>query len=111
MTTPDLDACLDLVADRHRRSLIDQLRNDGEGRTTVDDLVDQLDRGEHATSTDQPPDRDELVIQLHHVHLPKLSDFGVVDYDLECRTVRYLPNEQIEAVVDSLPEEVPQPEP
>lgn len=111
MTTTDLDACLELVADRRRRSLIDQLRNNGKGQTTVDDLVDQIDRGEHATSTDRQPDRDELVIQLHHVHLPKLSEFGVVDYDLERSTVRYLPNEQLEAVVDSLPEEVPQLEP
>ena len=111
MSTTSLDACLKLVADRRRRRIIDQLRNDGNGQTTIADLVGQLDRGDHATRTDRPPDRDELAIQLYHSHLPKLDDFGAVDYDLERGTIQYLPNAQLEAVLDSLPEEVLRPDP
>lgn len=100
-----LDACLGLVADRRRRRLVHQLRHNGNGETTIDDLVDRLNESERAAAMDQPPDREELAIQVHRTHLPKLADFGVVEYDLERGTVQYQPVEQVEAVLDSLPEE------
>jgi hypothetical protein len=72
MTTHDLDACLQLVADRHRRRIIDHLRHETDGTTTFDDLVDRI-HGRAADSTTTPTrDREELAIQLHHTHLPKL---------------------------------------
>lgn len=111
VTTPYLDACLELIADRRRRRIIDQLRNNGRGRTTISDLAGQLERDEHAGGTDRPRDKEELEIQLYHTYLPKLDEFGVVDYDIERGTVQYRPSEQLEAVVHSLPEEVPRPDP
>ena len=105
MPTNGLDACLGLVADRRRRELIHQLRHNGNGQTTIDDLVDRLNRGVKATGKDRPRGREELAIQVHHTHLPKLADFGVVEYDPERGTVQYQPVEQVEAVLDSLPKE------
>jgi len=101
-----LDACLNLVADRRRRRLIQQLRHNGNGETTIDDLVDRLNGVEQAPTEDQPPDREELAIQVRHAHLPKLADHGVIEYDSERGTVQYQPDEQVEAVLDSLPGEV-----
>ncbi len=105
MMTPDLDTYLDLIADRHRRNLIHQLRHISNGLTTVDALVDELNRGERAAGTDGPPDREDLAIQVYHTHLPKLADHGVVEYDPERGTVQYLSDERLEAVVDSFPGE------
>jgi hypothetical protein len=106
MSHTGLDACLGLVADRRRRRLIQQLRRSATGETTIDDLVDQLHGSEQVAAEGWPRDRMELATQLHHTHLPKLSDFGVVNYDPGRGTVHYQPVEHVEAVLDSLPGEV-----
>lgn len=108
MSATSLDACLKLIAERRRRRIIDLLRNNGKGRTTIDELVTNLNGGGRTTSTERPPDGEALASQVYHTHVPKLADFGVVDYDHERGTVQYLPHEQLEAVLDSLPEGVPQ---
>lgn len=46
-------------------------------------------------------------MRVHHVHLPKLADYGLIEHDIERGTVRYLSDERLEAIVDSLPEESP----
>ena len=107
MSGTDLDARLELAANRRRRNIIHQLRHTGNGLTTIRTLVDRLHRGERAAGKDRPPGREELAIQVYHSHLPKLADHGVVEYDPERGTVQYLFDERLEAVVDSLPEEQP----
>jgi DNA-binding transcriptional ArsR family regulator len=109
MSATDLDSCLELVADRRRRNLIHQLRQNGNEQTTIDTLVDRLNRGERAAGKDRPPNREGLAIQVYHTHLPKLADHGVIEYDPERGTVQYLSDERLEAVVDSLPREMPRP--
>lgn len=59
----------------------------------------------------RPPDRAELTTHLYHTHLPKLDAFGVVDYEPESGTVRYVPDERLDTFVDSLPKELQQPVP
>lgn len=105
MTTRSHDALLGLVADRHRRQAIQQLRKESDGETTFDDLVDRL-LGDESPAGDNRIDREQLAIQLYHAHLPKLADHGVVEFDPENRVVRYQPDEQIETVLDSLSEEL-----
>ncbi|AXG06122.1 ArsR family transcriptional regulator [Haloplanus rubicundus] len=107
MTDHSLDACLRLVADRHRRRVIHHLRHEATGATAFEDLVDQL-QGHSPDSKDGPlQTREELAIQLHHVHLPTLADHGVVEFEHRSGAVRYRPDERVERVLDSLPEEVP----
>lgn len=112
VTTPSLDDCLTIIADRRRRKLIDHLRNNGNGRARIDDVVNRLDREKLAAPRPgRPPDREALAMELHHNHLPKLEDYGVVDYDLERGMIQYLPNDQLEAALDSLPKAMSQPNP
>lgn len=111
MADNPLDACLRLVADRRRRRLLEQLRHDATGETTIDDLVDRLLGAGVGPGIDRLNDREQLVVDLQHVHLPKLADHGVVEYDLERGTVRYQSDEQVEAVLDRLPEEAPKADP
>lgn len=106
MTDDRLDACLRLVADRRRRGVIQKLRSEATGESTIDDLTDRLHSSALVSGNDGRPERDELAIELAHVHLPKLADHDVIDYDRRDRTVRYQPDERIEAVLDSLPEGV-----
>ena len=106
MTNDSLDECLRLVADRHRRRVIYHLRHEANGTTTFEDLVDQVHRHASGGKNGPPPDREALAIRLQHSHLPKLADHGVVDYDHRSGAVRYYPDEQVEAVLDSLSEDV-----
>jgi hypothetical protein len=106
MTNQSLDACLRLVADQHRRRVIYHLRREANGATTFDDLVEQIHNQASDSKNGPLQDREELAIQLHHTHLPKLVDHGVVDFEHRSGVVRYHPDEQVEKVLDSLLGEV-----
>lgn len=111
MTDDRLDACLRLVSDKHRRVVIHHLRSEAAGESTLDDLTDRLHSSERALGSGRCPDRDQLAIKLTHTHLPKLAEYGVVEYDLRSGAVRYQPDDRVESVLDSLPEEVAPPNP
>lgn len=101
MTPLSLDACLDVLADRHRRLVVQQLRAEPDGTMTMDELLDRF----CADSGGGAPDRAHLATQLHHTHLPRLADRGLVEYDRATGFVRYRPDDRLERVLDSLPEE------
>lgn len=107
MTQPHLDTCLKLIADGHRRGVIQKLRHGASSETTVSDLVDQLQQGDVAVN-DTNQDRDALSAQLMHNHLPRLAEHGIVEYDRDRNTVRYQSPERIETVLDALPQDAPQ---
>jgi hypothetical protein len=111
MTNHSLDACLQLVADRHRRRVIHYLRHGTNGNTTFDDLVDQVHSRASDSKNGPLQDRETLAIQLHHTHLPKLAAHGVVDFEHRSGAVRYHPDEQVETVLDLLPGEMSLPNP
>lgn len=106
MRGQDLDDCLQLVADRYRRRLIQQLRHETAGKTVIGDLVDRM-HGDELQSDDRSMDREQLAIHLSHISLPKLAEQGVVEYDRESGIVRYQPNNRVEAILDSLPADRP----
>lgn len=108
MSEHSLDACLTVVADRRRRQIIQQLRHEADGTMAFDDLVDGIRRARSGGGVDPLRDWENLAIELEHTHLPKLADHGVVDYDRRSGAVRYHPVEQIETVLDSLPERASQ---
>ncbi|WP_424009285.1 DUF7344 domain-containing protein [Haloferax denitrificans] len=103
MANDSLDACLHLVADRNRRRVIHHLRQEGGGTTTIDDIVDQFHSSGSDCKDGLPQDRKNIFIQLYHVHLPKLAEYGIVEFEHRSGTVQYHPDEQVERVLDSLP--------
>lgn len=104
--THALDAGLDLVADWHRRVVLDHLRQQADGTVRVADLVEEAYRRGNPEDG-SPRSREAIAIQLEHTHLPKLADAGVVKYERRSGLVRYESNEQVEALLDSLPGENP----
>lgn len=61
-----------------RRFVLQHLRT-SEAPVSVDDLVTEL-----AAWDDGPPAadrRERIEVSLRHVHLPKLADFGLIEYD------------------------------
>ncbi|KAB1197884.1 MULTISPECIES: ArsR family transcriptional regulator [Haloferax] len=111
MSNDSLDACLHLVADKNRRRIIHHLRHEADETTTVDEIVDQFHSSGSDSKNDPLQDRKNLFIQLYHVHLPKLAEYGIVEFEHRTGTVRYHPNEQVETVLDSLSEAVSLPNP
>lgn len=76
-----------LLASPHRRAALAALAD----RSAPVDLED-LAREVVASECDDADDgacADEVAIRLHHVHLPKMVELGVLDYDPE--TARVVP--------------------
>lgn len=73
----DFDAVFECLSAQKRREVIAELRV--RGPATLRDLVDAVA---------EPGDRPERVeLNLHHRHLPKSADAGLVEYDPEKRVV------------------------
>ena len=107
MAGQTFDDCLQLIADRCRRRVIHQLRHEATGKTTIDDLVDRMSSDELKFDDYRGMGREQFAIHLYHTLLPKLEEHGVVEHDRGSGTVRYRSNDQVEAVLDSLPDEMP----
>ncbi|MFT4923718.1 MAG: DNA-binding transcriptional ArsR family regulator [Haloarculaceae archaeon] len=100
------DRILELLADPCRRAILAQL-NERAGSTTVTQLADSI-----AASDDDLDHRndDDLVLTLRHVHLPKLAERGVIEYDSDSDTVRYESHESIEKLLRFVSDELSTPE-
>lgn len=91
-----LDATLELLANHDRRRVLGYLMDDSDGTATVEELVDHVAE-KRAERTDDALDTDQIETRLHHVHIPKLADAGVVEYDHRSGEVRYWGEDRLEA--------------
>ena len=73
--------CLELLASQHRQALLEQLEAEASGSHTLESLASALVRSDEMDRFQQ------VSLSLHHVHLPKLDDAGVLEYDPNCKTV------------------------
>lgn len=90
-TTHSLDAQqYRVLADEQRRCVLDVVTQQ-ETPDTLGELADAV----HERLEDTDATSEEIVIALHHAHLPLMDDAGVLDYDASHR--------QIEASDDSWP--------
>ncbi|GAA5050983.1 hypothetical protein GCM10025751_25710 [Haladaptatus pallidirubidus] len=51
----------------------------------------------------QATDRDRLLIQLHHLQLPKLADYGLIEYNTSLQLISYIEESRVEALLQSEP--------
>lgn len=102
------NAVFSLLARPRRRALLGVLAS-REQPQGVADLASELADREVGTSVDGVPmeDLDRISVSLHHVHLPKLADTGLVTYD-QGRKVAALTSrgERLTEELDRLPEAV-----
>ena len=75
----------ELLLDRRRRYLLYYLSQTVEA-IPLEELITELE-----ARLTEPGGREEIRIDLHHNHLPKLVDAMVVDYDRDAGTVDVLP--------------------
>ncbi|WP_121823380.1 DUF7344 domain-containing protein [Halostella salina] len=89
VTPGAIDTAFDLLSVERRRHALYCLRG-RDGSVSVSDLADAvIDRGS-TSPADPERHRERVVISLGQVHLPKLADADVVDYDRADSSVSYV---------------------
>lgn len=92
-----VDQVLTALGHHRRRAVIAYLSGTPDRQATVEDLVDLL--AEEDGRTDDHVTRDQLAIQLHHRHLPRLADAGIVEYHRESGRLRCVTDDAIEELL------------
>lgn len=93
------DTVHSLLSNRRRRWLLEHLTSRSDDVATLDELCEHLVAAEVEMSEDYVPSsdhREEIETSLVHIHLPKLSAVGVLEYDDRSETVRYYGDERLE---------------
>lgn len=106
MKDQDIDECLRLLSNERRRQVLTHLRQAADGALSFDDLLEAV--YEDGSDPDHHPrrERENLAIQLHHTHLPKLAAQGLVEFEPRSGVVRYHSDEQVERMLDALRRDV-----
>lgn len=94
-TELSIDATLELLSHHDRRRILRYFADSAERVATAEELVEQLLQAT-AERTGEVPNRNHLASSLHHIHLPKLTDAGVLEYDPRSKQLRYWGNERLE---------------
>ena len=91
------DQAFDLLGDGTRRRALAELQAT-DGAMSLDELAEATaSRAEDVPSERVPADRwEQTAASLHHCHLPKLADAGIVEYDLAENYVE--PTDEVEAL-------------
>ncbi|WP_254768783.1 DUF7344 domain-containing protein [Salinilacihabitans rarus] len=79
-----MDAACTLLAEPQRRFLLYLLAGRGESHANLDALVPQIaawERGVPVAAVDEEA-RQLVYVSMVHNHLPRLADYGIVEYDL-----------------------------
>jgi DNA-binding transcriptional ArsR family regulator len=86
------DRILSAVANEHRRAILRSLNNVSDRTLEYDTLVDHVAERVEDENTDGVSDehRQRVRIALHHTHLPKLAEAGIIDYEAEAGHVQFV---------------------
>lgn len=87
--TKAINELFEILRNKRRRRLCLYMRETDDEIFPFDKLVDYLVRWESKKNPKSGERRDRIATTLHHIHLPKLADFGVIEYDKRSRAVRY----------------------
>lgn len=88
-----LDEILSILAHRRRRDLVRYFVENSTPTVSVAECVEYLAEQE-GQQADDP--HDYIRKRLHHVHVPKLADAGVIEYDARSKEIRYWGQDELE---------------
>ena len=89
-----LDEIFKLLADTQRRHILTYLIEAADQPVPLEALVEHLQ-----THTDT--NCEQLQTQLHHLHLPKLADYGVIEYNSPLQLVSYTEHPRLEVLLQA----------
>ncbi|ODR83409.1 hypothetical protein BG842_14460 [Haladaptatus sp. W1] len=93
-----VDDIMGITAEPYRRRILSYLSSIPEDRCPVVELVDVLQSKE----TGDDPSEKRVRQRLHHIHLPKLQDHGLIGYDEGENEVRYIGSPRLETFLDRM---------
>lgn len=77
-----LDTVFDLLRNERRRYVLYYL-DEQEGRVSLEELTEEIAKGEANDSEILAEDYEEVELSLHHTHLPKSTAAEFIEYDVE----------------------------
>ncbi|MCU4744519.1 DUF7344 domain-containing protein [Natronoglomus mannanivorans] len=108
-TSTEFDTLLELCQEQHRRIVLAVLASEKRS-LTVTDLAKTIIKHNHHTPLREISEEEltQIRMELHHVHIPKLADQSVVEYDQERQLVEPTPQfDQLQpslfAIIDADP--------
>lgn len=93
----NVDAALTGLSHDHRRIALTVLKDVPASLTTTD-LAREIHRQVPQVTGRHPASVDDLLVSLHHGHLPKLAEADLIDYDPETGRATYLDHPTLERV-------------
>lgn len=109
-TPTEFDTLLELCREHHRRIVLAVLATEKRA-LTINDLTTAIVTHNHHTPLKERSEDESMKIRtaLHHVHIPKLANLSLVDYDPERHLVEPTPQferlePQLAAILDADPE-------
>lgn len=75
-----------LLADERRRIVLDVLAERKES-LTLTELVTEVECRENGGGSSESTVSENIMISLHHVHLPMIADSDIVEYDYETNRI------------------------
>lgn len=97
-----------VLANHRRRVMLECFRQFGES-VERSDLVDRVAAYESDSETPEEI-REQVAMDIHHNHLPRLTDLGLVEYDDRSTTIRYYGHPLLEAILEAAIETDREPE-
>lgn len=90
-----IDAVLELLANKERRMLLAYFLENDDTDVDVEELVKYI-MARKAKRTGNQPGHDQVYTALMHIHIPKLADVGLIEYDERSEHLRYWGNALLE---------------
>lgn len=92
-----LNTALTVLADEHRRLVLQYLEETSNGVASRQELIDYM-----CTHSSGSQDTGQVEIHLHHACLPKLSNAKLIEYDPRSETIRYRSHAIVEDLLDHI---------
>ena len=105
MTSTRVDEHLQMLANVHRRRVLEYRRRGRRDHATVDELAEHLRTHQDMGQPGKIRGVDRLRVVLKQLYLPQLDAQGIVDWDRRRDEVRYREVETVESVLDALAED------
>lgn len=87
------DDLFDALADGHRRQLLLELLSDSQYILQLSGISQEIAEADeallrrHLSSSRTIAEADERSVSLHHIHLPKLAEYGFIEWDQDENSV------------------------
>lgn len=96
------DTLFEAMANRRARHVLSYIDSVSVDVLDLEDLADGVAEYEveAGAATDVEDCRRHVAVALHHNHLPKLDDAGIIDYDPRSKTLRKWGDDRIETCLE-----------